>query len=316
MEDWELLPEKFLLKLEELAPKELQNDIVESFCHAKPVSIRINTLLSTQEAVLPILQANNISVTPVPWYADAFMVDVTDKKQLTDLDIYKQGHFYIQNLSSMLPALVLDPKPGETILDLCAAPGSKTTQMAMLMHNRGTIIANDRSRQRNFKLLANIKEQGVTNTTVMSKPGEIFWKFYPNHFDKVLVDVPCSMEGRFLATDKATYEDWSPKKVKMLSQSQKWLLRSAVTATKPGGTIVYSTCTLSPEENEEVLDWLVKTEPYPLTIESIHIPHLSSSHGLTSWNKHTFSEKMRGALRIFPTRQMEGFFVAKITKQI
>lgn len=316
MEDWELLPEKFLLKLEELAPKELHNEIVESFCHAKPVSIRINTLLSSKEAVIAELQAHHIAITPVSWYEDAFLVDITDKKLLTDMDIYKQGHFYIQNLSSMLPALVLNPKPNETVLDLCAAPGSKTTQMAMMMQNSGKIVANDRSRQRNFKLLANLKEQGVTNTTVMSKPGEIFWKFYPNYFDKVLVYAPCSMEGRFLATDTATFEDWSPKKVKMLSQSQKWLLRSAVTATKPGGTIVYSTCTLSPEENEEVLDWLLKTEPYPLTIEPIHIPQLSSHQGLTSWNKHTFSDSMRGAMRIFPNTHMEGFFVAKITKHI
>jgi NOL1/NOP2/sun family putative RNA methylase len=314
MNCWENLPEKFLQKLTLLIPEEEKEQILASFCDEKPLAIRINTLKTSDTKVKQVFSENNIAIASVVWYSDAYLVLNATTRQLTDLDIYKQGHFYIQNLSSMLPALVLDPKSGEIILDLCAAPGSKTTQMATMMQNTGTIIANDRSRQRVFKLQANLKEQGVTNTKVMSNPGEILWKKYPNYFDKVLVDVPCSMEGRFLASDQETYRDWSAKKVKLLSQSQKWLLRSAVTATKPGGTIVYSTCTLSPEENEEVLEWLLKTEPYPLTIEKINIPNLSLQPALQTWNNHALSKEIENATRIFPDEIMEAFFVAKIKK--
>ncbi len=314
MNCWENLPEKFLQKLALLVPEEKKEQILASFCNEKPLSVRINTLKASDIQVKQVFLENNIAITSVPWYADAYIVTNATTRQLTDLEIYKQGHFYIQNLSSMIPAIVLNPKPRETILDLCAAPGSKTTQMAAMMQNTGIIIANDRSRQRIFKLQANLKEQGVTNTKVMSNPGEIMWKKYPNYFDKVLVDVPCSMEGRFLASDEETYRDWSPKKVKLLSQSQKWLLRSAITATKPGGTIVYSTCTLSPEENEEVLEWLIKTEPYPITIEKITIPHLNMQPALATWNNHDLSKAIENANRILPDQTMEAFFIAKIKK--
>lgn len=182
------------------------------------------------------------------------------------------------------------------------------------MQNTGTIIANDRSKQRVFKLQANLRAQRVTNTKTMTIPGEIIWKKFPNHFDKILVDAPCSMEGRFLSTDKDSYKDWSPKKIKLLAQSQKWLLRSAITATKPGGTIVYSTCTLSPEENEEVLDWLIKTEQYPLTIEHISLPGLKSEYAQNIWDNKTMDERISQAIRILPDRTMEAFFVAKIKK--
>src|SRR6202035_4766795 len=124
-----------------------------------------------------------------------------------------------------------------------------------------------------FKLKENFKTMGVINAKVLNLPGESFWKQLPEYFDKTLVDVPCSMEGRIRCDDPKSYKDWSTKKIKQLSKLQKYLLRSAVSATKVGGTIVYSTCTLAPEENEEVIEWVVNKTPDALIVEKIDFPN-------------------------------------------
>lgn len=312
---WERLPEKFIERLENVIVDEKeQESVLTSFCKKKPLTVRINTLKTSREKLLEEMKQDAISLMPVTWYNDAFVAENVTSEQLTNLNTYKQGHFYIQNLSSMIPALALNPTNGEQLLDLCAAPGSKTTQLATLMQNTGKLIANDKSKQRLYKLNANVKQQGVTNVKTISLPGEIIWKRYPNFFDKTLVDAPCSMEGRFFAEDEETYRDWSLKKIKLLSHMQRWLLRSAVTATKPGGVIVYSTCTISPEENEEVIDWLLKTEMYPLDIEPLKITNLPAGNPLLEWKNKQFDKRIKNCRRILPNDIMEGFFVAKIKK--
>lgn len=280
----------------------------------KPLpSFRTNTLKTTTVALKKSLTQQGFHLQAVPWYHDAFIVQNKSTRELTETDEYKQGFLYIQSLSSMIPSLALDPKPQEKILDLCAAPGSKTTHLAMLMQNNGEIIANDLSRQRLFKLKANLAANGVTNTTVTNIVGEKLWKRSPEYFDKTLVDVPCSMEGRICLTDPTTYKDWSLKKIKLLANKQKYLLRSAISATKVGGTIVYSTCTLAPEENEGVIDWILKKMPNAITIEHIHISNLPLQPGVQHWNKK-FSPEVVHTARISPSQTMEGFFVAKLRK--
>lgn len=214
----------------------------------------------------------------------------------------------------MIPPLVLSPQPEEIILDMAASPGSKTTELATLMHNTGIIIANDKSPKRLFKLLENLKTQGVTNTKTSAIPGEFLWKKYPEYFDGVLLDAPCSMEGRFTTNDPNSYKDWSPRKIKELSNLQKWMLRSAISCTKIGGTIVYSTCAMSPEENEEVIDWLLKKMGDAITIEELSLEHLPKNPGLTQWGKKQYNPALAKTLRIYPSTLMEGFFVAKIKK--
>ncbi|HSW89144.1 MAG TPA: RsmB/NOP family class I SAM-dependent RNA methyltransferase, partial [Candidatus Saccharimonadales bacterium] len=233
---------------------------------------------------------------------------------LMETPLYKEGLLYIQSLSSMIPALVLNPHPKELVLDLAAAPGSKTTQMATMMRNTGILVANDISRARMYKLKANVANQSVTNTTFLNLPGQFIWKKYPEYFDRTLVDAPCSLEGRINCYDPKSYQDWSPKKVDLLSQKERFLLRSAISATKPGGIIVYSTCTLSPEENEEVIDWILKKEGDAIDIEPIEIKGLKSDEPIMQWRKQTFNPRIKNTLRIFPSSTMEGFFVAKIRK--
>lgn len=307
------LPEKFVERLQKLYSSE-EIDAVFASMQTKPLpSFRTNTLRTTTSVLQKELERQGFILEQVSWFSDAFIVVNKSIRELTETEEYKQGLFYIQNLSSMLPALVLDPKPEETVLDLTAAPGSKTTQMAAMMQNKGKIIANDLSRPRLYKLRANLVSYGVTNTIVSNIPGQTFWKKYPEQFDKTLVDVPCTMEGRIRCDDPDSYKDWSPHKVKDLSVRQQYLLRSAIASTKVGGTIVYSTCTLSPEENEGVIDWILKKEGEAVTVESITIPGLSSGHGITQWSK-SYNPQVQNTLRMLPSTRMEGFFVAKLHK--
>jgi NOL1/NOP2/sun family putative RNA methylase len=231
-----------------------------------------------------------------------------------NLNLYKEGYFYVQSLSSMIPPLVLDPKSTDKVLDICAAPGSKTTQMAAMMENKGEVLANDSSPIRRMKLEANLKIQGVKNTYLSGFPAQSLWEKFPEFFDKTLVDVPCSMEGRFCTFEPKSYEGWSEKKVKNLAKLQKWMLRSAVSATKPGGRIVYSTCTLSPEENEEVIDWILEKEKGNIEITQFSITNIQFSNGITEWEGGEYNPEVKKCARINPSGTMEGFFVASIRK--
>ncbi len=241
----------------------------------KPLpSFRTNTLKISSDALTKTLQEQGFKIEKVNWYADAFMLKNKSIRELTETETYKKGFVYIQNLSSMIPSLILDPQPGEKIFDIAAAPGSKATQLAALMDNTGELTANDLSFKRLFKLKENLMHMGVTNAKVLNLPGESFWKKLPEYFDRTLVDVPCSMEGRIRCDDPKTYQDWSTKKIKQLSKLQKYLLRSAVASTRVGGIIVYSTCTLAPEENEEVIEWVINKTPEALAVEKILMPKL------------------------------------------
>lgn len=311
---WDILPQKFLDKLPEIVGDNNTQTVLESFCQRKPSTFRVNTLKITAPELKIKLKEEGIEVEQVDWYPDAFILKNVPQRILSETNWYKEGYVYIQSLSSMIPPLVLDPKPEEKILDMCAAPGSKTTQIATMMHNTGEIMANDKSHTRRYKLDANLKLQGITNTHITPWPGEIIWKKFPEFFDKTLVDVPCSMEGRFFVEDEKSYRDWSPTKVDYLQNMQKFLLRSAISATKPGGTIVYSTCTLSPEENEMVIDWIVKKEKDAIVIEDITIEKLDMTPGKTTWKHKEFTSELSKTKRIIPSNIMEGFYIAKIKK--
>ncbi len=311
---WNVLPEKFLEKLNDFVPEDKKQSVLQSFLQRKPSTFRANTLKISADDLEIELKKLGIEVERVPWYKDAFILKNVVQKVLAETKFYKEGYLYVQSLSSMIPPLVLDPKPEEIVLDMTAAPGSKTTQIAALMQNTGTLIANDKSRIRNFRLSANLALQGVTNAQVLSQPGEFLWKKYPEYFDRALVDVPCSMEGRFFVEDPKTFQDWTPGKVKQLAEMQKWLLRSAISTTRPGGTIVYSTCTLSPEENEEVINWILKKEGAAIDLDDIHIENLPMEQGLTQYKNKLFDKRLSKTVRIYPSGDMEGFFIAKIRK--
>lgn len=313
---WEQLPPQFVERVARIVPAELKERILESFCHKRPTTLRVNTLKSDKERVASVLDLLGLSHHSPSWYSDAFILEGDPFQTLgliMDTEMYKNGEIYVQNLSSMIPPLVLDPQPGSRILDIAAAPGSKTTQMAMMMQDSGEIVANDLSPIRIFKLKANLAGQGVTHTTTNRMPGQFLWKRYPQYFDKSLVDAPCSLEGTIYTERPKSYGMWSVHKIKELSQRQRYLLRSAISATKAGGEVVYSTCTLAPEENEGVIDWILAKEN--VEIVPIKIDGLATYPGVTQWgNAKPYDPRVSLCMRIYPTELMEGFFVAKLRK--
>lgn len=221
------------------------------------------------------------------------------------------GYFYVQEVSSMMPPLALDPKPDDFVLDLTAAPGSKTTQIAAKMENEGTIIANDNDFNRIKILAANLERCGVTNTIVTRQDGVLLCEKLAKAgfmFDKILLDLPCSGEGTLRSSPK-TFKMWNIKVVKKLSRQQKKLFASALKCLKVGGTVVYSTCTHSPEENEEIVDFALRN--FPVEVEKFKLP-LKCRKGVIAWNGKKFNKDVEKVCRIYPQdNDSEGFFVSR-----
>ncbi len=303
------LPDGFLERVAQLPNYPTDSNI---YLKKPSLSIRVNSTVADERELLSQLTSLGIQTTPYPPIAHAFQTTAQDAAPLTELPMYKKGGFYIQSSSSMIPATILNPQPGEDALDLCAAPGSKTIQMSQMMDNSGTIIANDISRNRLYKLKAIASIYGATNIQTVSRDGRALWQEYPNRFDKTLVDVPCSMEGRMY--DEVVRQNWSIKEIKRLAKMSGWLLRSAISATRPGGEIVFSTCTIAPEENEGVVDWILKKDGSRIELVDIARSVPGAVPGITSWQGKEFSTEVSKTRRIIPDATHEAFFIAHFKK--
>lgn len=280
-------------------------------------------LKSRKESIRAQLSEFGFKINPVIWKKDAFVLQNKSKRELTDLPLYNEGKIYIQSLASMVPPLVLNPQPGEKVLDLTAAPGSKTSQIAAMMQRKGELVGNDVNKVRFFKLKHNMELLGVSDVvpewkfTLRLEDGSHLCGEYGEYFDKILVDAPCSAEARFVVGNIKSFGYWSEKKIKEMATKQRKLLFSAWYALKPGGTLVYSTCTFAPEENElqisKLLERFDNASIEPVDVSSI-LPTLKVFPALTQWKEKKLHDGVKKCLRIFPTNEIEGFFVAKIRK--
>jgi len=305
------IPHEFLGKLKKLYPLDYSR-IVNTFFTKKTPAFRINYLKTDLRSLREALRNQRVRAKELSFPKGSFLLK-TPLRQFQKTDVYQKGLVYVQNLSSMLVPLVLEPQDNDIILDLCAAPGAKTTQIASLAPGaRITAIENNRNRY--YKLLANLKIQGVNPVEVLLLDSIWVRKKFPECFDKILADVPCSAEGRFLISDPKTFKYWKQRKVKEMVHKQKKLLHSAFFALKQGGTLVYSTCTFSPEENEGVIDWFLDKFKDKVEILPVKIPLSNVKQGLTHWDGKKFSSFLQRAKRIVPTDTMEGFFIAKLRK--
>ena len=250
----------------------------------------------------------------ISWYPGVFILQGCTASDITETRLYKEGKVYIQSLSSLIPPLLLGPRPGEMICDLCAAPGSKTTQVACTMKNQGTIIAVDNNKKRFYKLRANLSNQGATMVRAYLMDGEAVGRKYPEKFDRILLDAPCSAEGRFRLSDPKTFCYWSPRKIKEIVRKQRRLLIAAFRALKPGGVLVYSTCTFAPEENEGALNWFVEKVEETILPEPIKLPISNITQALSEWKGKSLHASLQHAVRITPSELMEGFFVCRLRK--
>ncbi len=273
-------------------------------------SLRINTLKAKREKILSLL--NDLSLRQLPFYRDGFCLE--GKYRLGNHMTHNLGLIYVQEVASMLPVILLDPQPGEVVMDLCAAPGSKTTQIAQMMDNKGLLVANDVNRKRMRGLIHNIKRCGLMNEVVISISGQKAHRVFSDYFDRVLIDAPCSAEGT-IRKSKAVLSHWGHKNIERMSRLQIGLVMSGFRALRPGGTMVYSTCTIAPEENEMVLSYLLEkfTEAELLPIE---IEKLKTRPGITHWQGVSFDERVKNCARILPQdNDTAPFFIARITKR-
>lgn len=230
---------------------------------------------------------------------------------------HQLGYYYMQELASMLPVISLAPEKDELILDLCASPGSKTTQLSSEMQGTGTIIANEVSMGRLKILASNLERCGVFNVIITRKDGFSFCnrikKYNPEiKFDKILVDAPCSGEGTLRSSLK-TYKMWNIKTIQNLLKIQYSLVASALEILKPNGILIYSTCTHAPEENEGVVNSVLE-DFKNVNLEEIQLP-VKFREGITKWEKNKFSKEVKKCVRIYPQdNNTEGFFIAKFKK--
>ena len=303
------LPLDFTQEIYNTFSSKIADKILTGMYEKRYTTLRVNTIKYNIEDLIAVLKKENIEFERVEWYENALIIKNVNERKLQELEIYKNGYIYVQSLSSMIPPLVLNPKRGDKVLDLTAAPGSKTTQMSAMMENEGYILANELDTIRCQRLKYNVDMQGASIVEINNANGEIIGEKYPNTFDKVLLDVPCSGEGRFEIEDEKTYKNWSTKQVEELSQIQRKLFNSAVKALKPGGEMVYSTCTLNTKENEEILNWGLKN--FKIRIEDIDLKLKNTTKGITKG----FDNSLKKAIRVLPNKYQEGFFVAKIIKE-
>ena len=308
------LPAEFTERLRRLLPPERYTDIEASFHRPKSTTFRVNPLKSDAESLQRELEEGGLSVEPVGWLPGAFRLnDPAQRRALTESDAFYEGRLYIQNLSSMLAPLLLDPRPGEQVLDLAAAPGGKTLMMAGMMEDRGWLSAVEPVKERFHRLRRNIETAGATLIHTYLKDGRGVGRACPLMFDRVLLDAPCSSEAKFSTLRPESYAYWSPRKVKESQRLQKRLILSAWESLRPGGRLLYSTCSFAPEENEVVVDFLLKKKPEAKLLP-LEVPVPNYMEGLTAWEKKRFDPTLDRTRRILPDSEMDGFFLALLEK--
>jgi tRNA (cytosine49-C5)-methyltransferase len=292
--------------------KKLLGDEYESFLKYSAEfirkAIRVNTLKISVEELKERLEKKGWQLTQVPWCKEGFWIK-GERRDLGNLAEHVLGYIYVQEAASMIPAVVLAPKPDEIVLDMCASPGSKTTQMIQYMENKGLVIANDLTGERLKSLAINVQRIGATNTVITRISGD---KFPEIKFDRILVDAPCSGTGT-IRKSLRTIETWNPDLVKRIAALQKKLIERAFNLLKENGEMVYSTCTLEPEENEEIINFLL--EKYPnAKLEEINLD-IKRSKVVLEFGGKKYNKEIEKCLRIYPQdNDTEGFFVAKLRK--
>lgn len=269
--------------------------------------LRVNT---SKISVEDFLRISPFSLRPVPWCANGFYYE--EAQQPAKHPYYYAGLYYIQEPSAMLPASVLPVEAGDRVLDICAAPGGKSTELAARLHGTGLLVSNDISNSRAKALLKNLELFGVPNALVVSEPSNVIADYFTGFFDKILIDAPCSGEGMFRKS-ASMIKAWENNGVELFVNLQRSILREMVKCLRPGGSLVYSTCTFSMEENEQAIDYLLELAP---ELELTELPlYKDFDTGHVEWSR-TGNPAIQNCRRLWPHRiQGEGHFVAMVRKR-
>lgn len=275
-------------------------------------SIRVNTLKISVEDLKKRID-NKWKLKQIPWCREGFWIEHEEgRRDIGNLIEHSMGYFYVQEAASMIPPLVLEPKPGENILDMCAAPGSKASQISQYMENKGVLVANDYKGIRLAPLGINMQRMGITNCIITLMNGQ--WFGAANiKFDRILLDAPCSGTGTIRKSLK-TLKIWNPNMVKKICADQKRLLESAWKALKKGGVLVYSTCSLEPEEDEGVISYFLDKHD-DAEMKEINLD-INRAEPITEFEGEKYNPEVKKCLRLWPQdNDTEGFFVAKLQKK-
>lgn len=294
----EFLNEKIIQEYGE----DILNRIIDGYHSNRLTTIRVNTLKSNVDEIKDILTNNMIQFETVEWNTNALILKNANETDVKNLDIYEDGKIYMQSLSSMIPPIIVDPKEKEGILDMAAAPGGKTTQMAAISNNQAMITACEKNKIRADRLKYNLQKQGANRVTVMIEDSRKLDNLFS--FDKILLDAPCSGSGTLHISTEDSEKFFSKELVERSIRTQKELLKKASMIIKKGGEITYSTCSIFKEENEEIIKELLTNKEFeivPIEITKFKdVPLLPVT--------------IEGTLCVCPTEKYEGFFVAKIKK--
>lgn len=300
-----MLPELFLSRMETMLGEEFQ-EFLAGYQMPPVPSLRVNLLKGTEQE---LRGKTDVLKEPVPWAAGGFYC--AEEERPGKHPFHEAGVYYIQEASAMAPAAYLDAAPGEKVLDLCAAPGGKSTQIAAALRGEGLLICNEIHPQRAKILSENIERMGIRNALVVSHKPDFLAQRFPSYFDKVLVDAPCSGEGMFRKKEEAVKE-WSLENVKMCADRQKEILESAAAMLRPGGKMIYSTCTFAPEEDEETVCHFLRQHP------EFHLEEMEKFPGMSKGRAafgETDNQEVEKTIRLWPHKlKGEGHFVACFRK--
>ena len=275
--------------------EEISTKIENGYKAQRPVTLRVNNLKTSLEKAKEKLDEAQIEYETISWYEKALIIKNVREEEIRKLEIYENGEIYLQSLSSMLPPIILEPKAGENILDMTAAPGGKTTEIAALTENKAYITACEKNKIRAERLKFNLQKQGVKSANIMVEDARKLSDYFS--FDKILLDAPCSGSG----TENIFDKNFSKELVERSVKFQEELLSKALKILKPGGEMVYSTCSILKQENEKVLERVLSkgnAQIEPITVQDIEI----------------LPSKIAGTITVCPTENYEGFFIAKIKK--
>lgn len=291
-------------KLEKQYGTKITKEIIEGYQTKRKTTLRINTIKSNIEEIKKELEKEKIEYETIKWSKEALIIKNAYEKTIQEMEIYENGKIYLQSLSSMLPPIILEPKEGTDILDMAAAPGGKTTQIAALTNNKAHITACEKNKIRAERLKYNVDKQGATCVFIMPKDSRFIDDFFS--FDQILLDAPCSGSGTLDYNDANIEKYFTEQLVERSSRTQKTLLAKAIKLLKPEHEMVYSTCSILSCENEDVVASVIKNgniEIVPIKFNGMEeLPILPT--------------KVPGTLCVKPTDLYEGFFVAKIRKKI
>lgn len=309
--------ERFIQKIQNIFGDKSES-LLQHLSKKRNQTFRINTLKSDTEKIISEIEKLSGDRVQKLKLSNAYSLNSTF--QLSRSNFVKDFDIYLQDASSMIPVEILEPETNELILDICAAPGSKTGQIAMNTNNQARIFAIEPVKPRFLKMQLLLEKQGVKLERLILSEGNYLYKKYPdfiNYFDKCVVDVPCTNENAIISDDLKSFEHWSAKNAKNISRLQKSILASAFTMLRKGGKLVYSTCTFSVEENEEVINWLLEN------FENARIIGINKKlvnlgvdyvNGLTEFNKKEFNANIKNSIRVLPNSNFGGFFLCLIER--